>query len=324
MPSNNWEKFSEAYLTATPDQRVLLDGGLIPLYVRTALQKLAVPAQIIREIVLFCSSKVLAIGTHADLQTFITQNGLDAQKITAVVNTALSLFITESDYARLSHQTIAHDVRKNLFDTANTTQKYLAFSNQGKLALADIISKFNFLDVDTRKKVTILVTDIIFGFYKIEDTVPLLQQELMVDARTTALFGADVLDFLAPLTNPNFVVPVEASDEEAAVIPTTLASEQAVHMTPVSSYTTNQNQPPLPVATYQPAATPIIAPELHTMAMDANAARANYQPVIEAVYSSEQPVMRQPLSNLPSYTNGATAPQNSTPVPPIEPPRWGS
>ncbi len=322
MPSNNWEKFSEAYLTATSEQREFLDSGLIPQYVRNTLQKLSVAPGIIRELVLFCSSKILTIGSDTDLQTFIVQNNLDTQKITAVVNAALSLFITDSDYDRLSHQTITHDVRKNLFTGANDTQKYLAFSNEGKLALADILSAFAINDIDSRKKVVILITDIIFGFYKVADTVPLIQQELGADARTAALLGADVLGFLAPLSDPNFVVPKEEGEEGIEVAKP--SPEPTIHLAPVSSYAVSQSQPQATAPTYQPAPTPAVAPELHTMAMDANAARSNYQPTAEATYSSEQPVTRQPLSDLPSYTNGATQPQNSTPVPPIEPPRWGN
>lgn len=323
MITSDWEKFSESYIAATAEQRSFIDSNIIPIFVRSTLQKQSIQTGIIRELVLFCSGKVLGISSDAELLAFIAQNGLDAQKITTTINAALSLFITESDYDNLSHQAITNDVRKNLFNAANPTQKYLAFSNQGKLTLADISSKFNLFDTDARKKVAILVTDIILGFYKIEDTVPLLQQELGVDARTAALFGADVLDFLAPLSNPNFVVPQDATDEETGVVPSTIAPEGSAPIALGSNYATNQNQPPLPVPTYQPAATPAIAPELHTMAMDATVARANYQPVAEPVYSSEQANLRQPLSDLPSYTNRVATSQNSTPIPPIEPPRWG-
>jgi len=158
-----------------------------------------------------------------------------------------------------------------------------------------------------------LLGDIILGFYKIEDTVPLLQQELGIDAKTAALLGADVLDFLAPLSDPNFVVPVETEDAYMPVVVETPAP-----LTPAASYAAVQNQAPVTI--------PQPIPELHTMATDASVVRASYQPTAqpEPTYSSEQPIIRKPLSDTPSYANGTVAPTpHSAAIPPIEPPRWG-
>jgi hypothetical protein len=202
------------------------------------------------------------------------------------------------------------------YNIASAKQRYLFDDTAGDILLSQIAEKFHITDPAAKKHFFSTVSDIILGFYRIEDTVPLLQQELKTDAKTAALMGAEVLDYLAPLSDPNFVIPAEIPDLPLADIsthtPELIAIPQSI---PVNTYA-------VPAATPIPA-TPVIAPELHTMAMDANDARSNYQPTAEPVYSSEQPVIRQPLSDLPSYTNGAAQPQNSTPVPPIEPPRWG-
>jgi hypothetical protein len=161
-----------------------------------------------------------------------------------------------------------------------------------------------------------LLGDINLGFYKIGDTVPLLQQELKIDARTAALLGADVIDFLTKVSDSNFIIPNETLPPAADTVTIATDRPESTTWTP-------------PVSTAQPIAspyvpTPNVAPEIHTMASDANAARAQFEPVTEPVYSSEQPVIRKNLSDTPSYaTPFDQAPRDTTPKAPIEPPRWG-
>ncbi len=69
--------------------------------------------------------------------------------------------------------------------------------------------------------VLLLVGDIVLGFYRVEDTVPLLQQELGLDPRTAALLGADIIDFLAPLSDPDWQPPTTETRDVTSNIPKT-------------------------------------------------------------------------------------------------------
>lgn len=292
------------YLKLDEEKRVIFENGLM-LFLLLFLNKFEFIEFIIRE----CS---LSIEKAISAVTAISE-GLPVEMTTAM-NAAKALLeksdpspVKESD--RFNHLLTIPDTQLRTYLYAKTS------SSLTKL------HEIHSLNKDLQVDITDLIGDILLGFYKIEDTVPLLQQELKLDARTAALLGADVLDFLIPLTDPNFITPTEVTDE---VIPlsTTNIPESVVRMTVISDYTTSPTQLIPTITTYQPAPTSSIAPELHTMAMDANAARANFQPVVEPVHSSEQPVTRTPLSDLPSYTSGAATP-NSNAIPPIEPPRWG-
>ncbi len=170
----------------------------------------------------------------------------------------------------------------------------------------------------------LLVGDIILGFYRIEDTVPLLQQELGLDPKTAALLGAEVLEFLAPLSDPNWQPPAEEEMEDtpgegevpvvAATVPasTTTATTKTTETTPVIPTT------PTP---------------LHTMAADMATLRQSPTPApsylgaptpVETVYRSEQPPLRQTLSDLPTYQSPSTPPvQPPTPAA-SDRPRWST
>ena len=200
---------------------------------------------------------------------------------------------------------IDNDTFQQIFEHATPVQKFLITSSESGGSLFALAQKHQLTNPETYNKFAITVGDIVLGFYKVADTVPLLQQELNIDARAAALLGADVLDFLSPLSDKDFVVKIDSLSDDTFLVPAPQSETAIQH--PIGSA----------------PATPTNAPELHTMAMDAHAARENYQPAAEPVYSSEQPALRPPLSDLPSYTSGATTPQNSTPLPPIEPPRWG-
>ena len=197
------------------------------------------------------------------------------------------------------------------------------------------ISKYNFLAEDMKSDILLsLLGDIILGFYKIEDTVPLLQQELGIDAKTAALLGVDVLDFLAPLSDPNFIAPAEPDDTEDVEIYTD--SLKAVETPYQPEYFQVADPAPTPSITtdailkFNAARAQLLAetsaPEMRTMASDMarSSEQTGYEPmttVDEPTYTSQQPEVRTPLSGLPAYTNAHTP--TAAPTPAIhEPARW--
>jgi hypothetical protein len=156
-----------------------------------------------------------------------------------------------------------------------------------------------------------LLGDLALGFYKVEDTVPLLQQELGLDPRTAALLGADVIEFLAPLKDPNWQPPqAEIAARETTATSTSIFAGTPVPIksaTPIPQQTTTPTEPAAPPHT--PVYTPLSIPN-------------SYTPNPEPVYQSSQP---SNLSNIPSYM------PPSVPVPPPAPqtpahdrPRWSS
>jgi hypothetical protein len=194
-----------------------------------------------------------------------------------------------------------NDIRIETFKTRSTKVQYLY--NLVGLSLMDVTLAEKFLTTSDFLRLRNVIGDIILGFYKIEDTVPLLQQELGIDPRTAALLGADVLEFLAPLSDPNWQPPTE--EEEVDTPSTTTAA--TITSTPIAPISTE----PEP---------------LRTMRSDMDEAREqlpSYQPTAapEPVYQSSQPA----LSSVPSYTT----PGNMVPNPTAKAvdsgrPRWSS
>jgi hypothetical protein len=172
--------------------------------------------------------------------------------------------------------------------------------------VGSLINKYSLVNDEVLESLHMLLGDIMLGFYKIEDTVPLLQQELGLDARTAALLGADVLDFLTPLSDPNWQPP--ATIENTTTNSTTNVPE-------VQTETTLVNPE-------------ITAVSGTSQVLDGRSPiRSSFTPLEDSsvpVHSSTQEATRAVLSDLPSYN--APLYQNPKPAPdgPLERPRWGS
>lgn len=190
-----------------------------------------------------------------------------------------------------------------------------------------------------------LVGDIILGFYDIEDTVALLEQELELDHETATKLGDEVINFLAPLSNPiwqpqetapTFILTKndasinndnKLSTEHEPTSDTTDSPTQITSLHPTPNFAIPRS---LEIKREGQATTVAAIPDIHTMASDATLARSpertSYEPVIvdEIIHVSSQPATRQSLSDLPAYTS--SVPANIPTASPItaEPPRWGS
>jgi hypothetical protein len=203
-------------------------------------------------------------------------------------------------------------------------QYFFSNPSSGK-RLREISQKFSFYKTDKYKIFATTIGDIILGFYKIEDTVPLLQQELGLDPKTAALLGADVIEFLAPLSDPSWQPPQDATTEGDGSALDSVSTPPAAIKIPVKA--------PVPVGSVAPTATPVlpVATPLHTYADDLASVRGTEprrsyeqapEPEQTPTYSSTQPI-RQPLSPLPTYTSAPT-PVPQVPAPSPDRPRWSS
>jgi len=202
------------------------------------------------------------------------------------------------------HNELLPNSKRREFLNNNSDQqikKYLY--TQTSPLIFNIANKYNQIQTeDVRDKFTTAIGDIVLGFYKIEDTVPLLKQELGLDDETTKLLGADVLEFLAPLSDPNWQPPEEFKsvdvDEEGKINQTVATKE-------IETAGTNHTVPYYP----ETSVSPLIS-SLRTMTKDIenNKNPQNSDDFIgetnddEQIYTSAQDNIRHPLSSTPSYT----------------------
>jgi hypothetical protein len=256
------------------------------------------------------------------IEFLITECDISIQTSCTVVDTILTSLPTdikqgvEEVRLKLTNESTKSGVlnthRSSVISNCPQHKRYLFFYCKTGTALYNIAKKYDLHKEESYKKFTITVGDIILGFYRIEDTVPLLQQELGVSPRTAALLGADVLDFLAPLSDPAWIPPEAPQNTEVGSV---------------------QNHPSVPIAPHY-SSTPQLADTITRPAattplytsVGASVATTSSEPLSneEPVHKSEQPSSRIPLSAVPSYSH--PIPKN-TPPPPInleQPPRWGA
>jgi len=218
---------------------------------------------------------------------------------------------------------VTNEQAQRVYENASLKQRYFYTSTGNKLR--SIAQKYDLHGDENYKKFGITVGDIILGFYRIEDTVPLLQQELGVDPRTAALLGADVLDFLAPLFDPNWQPPVEKTEQEDMVIDNlTIEQPRSAPASPASeTYAIPINTSP-----YTPPApqnTPVYQEPVSQPAY-ANNPSQNYQhQTPEASHLNQQPPMQQsqPYSAPASPVSPYDTPRPTPPAPPqSQPPHF--
>ncbi len=217
-------------------------------------------------------------------------------------------------------------VEKNDLITRKVREQVLAGSQKHKLhsylyviagrGIEQIAKKY---DIDKNpelyEKLITTIGDIVLGFYRVADTVPLLQQELGLSPRTAAILGADVLDFLAPLSDPTWQSPhSELAEEDVIESPAVLIPQATpVPTAPYTQIFQDLVSQPAPVNTTQNYTAPP-AP----LTPNPQSTSLHFEPVHTA---QSQDTLRQPLSQIPSYNNQPTP---HTPPTDIEtPPQWG-
>lgn len=206
---------------------------------------------------------------------------------------------------------VTRELRRQVAGQASAVQLWLYGSDEAAEKLDQISQKYDLTNAAIKSKFVVTVANTILGFYRVPDTVPLLQQELGLSPRTAAILGADVLDFLAPLSDPNWHPPQPEIIEEEISIP----EQIPVPIPTLSTEPYHQILESLPTA---PLMTPnYIAPAAPSPTTPQSSS-LHFEPVHTSV---GQDALRQPLSQIPSYNN---QPATNTPPADIEtPPQWG-
>lgn len=228
---------------------------------------------------------------------------------------------------------IDNSIRDKVKVNASLAQDYLYSSPTSGLTLWRLAEKYKLQE--NYKVFAITIGDIILGFYKIEDTVPLLQQELGIDPKTAALLGAEVLEFLAPLNDPNWQPPREEEGQEETnemTVPSVTVPARPINITSV---------PPVAVPTPSVQSVPNVAPVVQTTPTVPPVATSAptpayavpyepaYQPspeVPEPTYQSSQNDIRPgrgPLGEVPTYVPPVAPVAPPTP-PAADRPRWST
>ena len=207
---------------------------------------------------------------------------------------------------------ITREFRIELLEQVKPVQLYLYGSPTSGGALLNIAEKYQLVSSFNYKKFALTVGDIVLGLYKIEDTVPLLQQELALDGKTATLLGADILDFLAPLSDPNWQPPID--EEENDILNNDVDFAEPDDVLPLSS--------PLESTNTELNNEPQVIPKIRTMANDMAQGRSPVRTTFnaasdieETVYVSSQPTLEKKVIDVPSYA----IPTLQTP---IEDSRW--
>ncbi len=202
-------------------------------------------------------------------------------------------------------QTIDPKIRQDIFEQATAVQKYLYSDYRSGGQLLNIANRCQIRFESTQyKNFALTVGDIILGFYKIEDTVALLRQELNLDPKTAAVLGAEVIEFLSPLSDPNWQPPLDDEGDNAEVDMTS----------PVANI-------PVKSPAFTPTnEVPVAAPSLRTLADNFAAAQAT-QPSDQSLRPSYETTPS--LSSIPSYQSAPVATPSPT-VPAPNRPKWSS
>ncbi len=94
--------------------------------------------------------------------------------------------------------------RNTRYEQGTEVQKYLYASGESGLALKQIATKHHQNQEPNYAKFALLVGDVVLGFYSANQLVSLLQKELSIDQATAESITPDILEFLKPLSNPNW------------------------------------------------------------------------------------------------------------------------
>lgn len=326
---DDWDKITNIYTNATATGKSFLDSDLISKYIKKRSQISNLSNHISRQLILYCRLSVANLTNKSELESFIAENSLDGNLITSIVEMCMNMYISEADYSKTT-PSISYETRLQVLSGARKSIQHLWNDKELKLSLLETSVRYNLPSV---KSFMVTAYDIVLGFYKIEDTVPLLQQELELDPKTAALLGAEVLEFLAPLSDPNWQPPVEENEDQPNDVMNDLntAVEPEASRIPIKSPALF-GTPSTPESVATPMPIPQPAPMVNPLATETpvyEPTPASYvsTPTPTPVYQSTQPVTTPapaPLSTIPSYTPAPTPPIPVAPTLAPDRPRWST
>jgi len=172
--------------------------------------------------------------------------------------------------------------REQAYEASSEVQKYLYEGQRSGQALYDIGKNRGLVDVEVRMQFLIGVGDVILGLVPQSQLPQLIIERLGLTQADAMRLTADVLDFLAPLSDSGVAVATRIPINQTAT-----AAESASPETVVAS---EQNPPPTPESVDSLAAE-IAATEasfhqlqpIRTMASDMNSLRSTEEPVHQGV-----------------------------------------
>lgn len=206
-----------------------------------------------------------------------------------------------------------NEIRLQAYRNATPVQQYLFGNFDTGQILVKIGKKYSNSNDTFLDNYIVLVGDTILGFFKINDVIPLLQQELDLDLSAAEKLGAEVLEFLAPLSDPDWQPPLNENSE------TTLVTNE-----PVATVSTLSVQEE---GSDESMHESVAIPEIRTMAGDMAHERTPDRSTFNAAadfeepaYVSTQPIIEKKVTDVPSFSS----PQYSLPKPdsPATDSRW--
>ena len=207
---------------------------------------------------------------------------------------------------------IKDTLRNSVLNNASNIQLYKYFLCRTNQNFANLVT------IDLSDKLTQLAGDIILGFYKIEDTIPLLQQELEINEANARQLGGEVQDFLAPLSDPTWQPPIDEDGEN-----TEFSNQITNEVSPVTLSTLEVVAQIEEPRHHEPIAIPEIRTMAADMAIERSPARNTFNAaaeIDELVHVSNQPTLEKKIVDVPSYSSSQY--QSPKPDAPTTDSRW--
>ncbi len=293
---SHWEKFQESYNSADEAAKSFIDTACITNYVLSFKKDKFLTT----DLIFGCNLKILNSITDKELLNYFNLDIVNKEEVLKIVNEGSCLFLSEEDYKELGHANINPKLRQDTINTNTESVKYFT-SDKSKIKLLTFGLKNNLFEKLHLKKFLILINDVILGFFKLEDTIPLLQQELELDLATAEKLGVEVLEFLAPLSDPTWQPPADENTENNEFSEPSANELSSVTLSAPEALT--QLEEP---SHHEPTA----IPEIRTMAVDMAYERSPDRSTFNAAadfeepaYVSTQPIIERKVVDVPSYSS---------------------
>lgn len=293
---SHWEKFLEAYNQAPNKTRDFVDSHIMHSFLTKVIKKdnVDMSADALRDLRYAINLTLLAKKGIEELKPYTESLDWTNENHKKLYGLGVMLYLTEEDYKTYGSQSIDQRVRESVLKSANIKQQYLLNNKTAKEALNDLAINHDLLSEYLYKKLIITIEDIILGFYNIADTEPLLIQELGITPEAAQALTPDIIEFLAPLSDPNWQPPMDENEEYKAAA-TTDHEPSDTYITP--------EQPVVANETETNTETHTTAQPMRTMQQDMarSPQRPEFEPMADdtPVYTSEQPTNEH---DVPAYT----------------------
>jgi hypothetical protein len=129
--------------------------------------------------------------------------------------------------------------RNNFYNNASPVQRYLYSHPESGQKLSALAKKFSISDLAYKVFVNI-AGDVVLGLHQPQDMSPLLEQSLGTDPVTAQSIARDLLDFLAPLSDPTWRPPTDELAAEVSEMESLLANQFQQNQSPEPTYTSTQ------------------------------------------------------------------------------------